>query len=231
MRFLAAFLMLCSVGFSQTVMDLSVPQGTTKRITKAMGVVKPLWGNSNIDGTLIVEAGSKIEMTAGSGINLRYSGTIDFRGTQAEPIDIYPVAGATWRGFQNSYRTSVSRPRFWMSWTNISGTSGSISTAAIELTYCQIILNEVSIATARVDASGKALRGMQLFGGTTSTGVVLDCIGVVSNCTFVGSTLGVSDMGISIVYDNCQAVDVITPFAWQARASQTQLYHCFSVER
>ena len=229
MKTLVCFLLLVGSAMAQTVIDLSVPQGTTKTITKEMGVVRPLVSQSNIDGTLIVEAGARIEMTAGSGINLRWSGTIDFRGTEAEPINIYPVAGATWRGFTNSYRTSASRPRFWLSHTNISGASGTSS--AIELTYCQLMLSEVTIATARTDSLGRALRGMQLFGGTTSTGIVLDCTGLVTNCTFIGSTTGVTDHGKSVVFDNCQAVDVVTPFTWQPTTTRLQTYHRFSVSR
>lgn len=223
--------MLCSMAFGQTVVDLSVPQGTTKIITKEMGVVRPAQSTSSISGTLIVQAGAKIEMPYNGWLNLQWSGTIDFRGTQAEPINISAIPGTTWCGFQNSYRTSASRPRLWMSWTNISGTAGSFTNSAIEVTYCNVILNEVCITTPRVDGSGKALKGMNFWGGTTSTGVVMDCTGVVSNCKFIGSTTGVSDSGKSLVFDNCEALDVVTPFVWQPIINKTQLYHRFSVER
>lgn len=231
MRFVCAFFLLVGSAFGQTVMDLSVAQGATKIITKEMGVVRPTQSTSNIAGTLIVQAGAKIEMPSNTWINLQWSGTIDFRGTQAEPINIYPASGATWYGFQNSYRTSASRPRLWMSWVNISGTAGSFSNSAIEVTYCNVLLNEVCVTTPRVSANGKALRAMNFWGGTTSTGVKLDCTGIVSNCKFIGSTTGVSDSGKSLVFDNCEALDVLTPFVWQPFATPQHFYQRFSVER
>lgn len=233
MRFLTAFLLLCSVAFGQTVMDLNVPQLTTKIVTKEMGVVRPLYGASTVQGTLIVQAGAIIEMPANGNLRVDFRGTLDCRGTQAEPVTIREQSGVTWSQIDTNYRSGSYRPAIFMTYTNLSGAGAGVGLSTIFANHALVMLDSVSITMPKTSASGKLLTGMS-FGPNiynATLGITYNCTGVVSNCKINGSTYGILDRGRTVDFIDVECFDVATPFVWQPVVGQTQLYHRFSVER
>lgn len=233
MRFLAAFLMLVSVGFGQTVMDLNVPQLTTKTITKEMGVVRPLYGASTIQGTLIVQAGAIIEMPPNGNLRVDFRGTLDCRGTATEPVTIREQSGGRWNQIDTNYRSGSYRPTILMTYTNLSGAGNGVGLATIFANHALLMLDNVSIDMPKTNASGKTLTAMS-FGPNiynATLGVTFNCTGIVSNCKVNGMTFGVRDLGKTVDFIDVECFNVDTPFVWQPVVGQTQVYHRFSVER
>ena len=234
MRFVAAFLMLVSVGFSQTVMDLSSSLPTTvKTITKEMGVVRPISQNTNIYGKLILEPGAILEMPQFGYLTVQFSGAIDCRGTESEPVIIRAQNGVTWCGVKSWYRqTGKYRPQITMTYTNMTGLVGCFVNGAIEADYTLLFLDNVSITMPPTSQLGKTtgiVLGNNMYNSTT--GITYNCTGIVSNCKLNGMTTGIRDVGRTVDFIDIETIDVLTPFAWQPYATPQHFYHRFSVER
>jgi len=236
MRFVCAFLMLCSVACGQTVMDLSSSLPTTvKTIAKAMGVVRPSSSNTNIYGKLVLEAGSVLEMPQYGSLTVQFSGAIDCRGTEAEPVIIRAQNGVAWSGIKSWYRqTGKYRPQITMTYTNLTGLVGGNVNGGIEADYTVLFLDNVSISmpSTRPDGLGKTT-GIALGNGmyNATTGITYNCVGIVSNCKLNGMTTGILDTGRTVDFIDIEATDVLTPFLWQYYATPQHFYHRFSVER
>ena len=234
MRFLTAFLMLVSVGFGQTVMDLSSSSpSVTKTVTKAMGVVRPSSANINIYGKLILEAGAILEMPSNSSLTAQFSGVIDCRGTAEEPVTIRSQSGVTWCGIRSFYRQTGSyRPQITLTHTNMTGLSGGFQNAAIEAQYAVIFMDNVTITMPRNNQFGPT-KAIELGPNMTNstTGITYNCTGIISNCRLIGMTSGIADKGKSVDFIDIETVDVVTPFVWQWYATPQHFYHRFSVER
>lgn len=233
MRFLAAFLLLIGSAFGQTVMDLNVPQLTTKIVTKEMGVVRPLYGASTIGGTLIVQPGAIIEMPANGNLRVDFRGTLDCRGTATEPVTIREQSSVVWSQIDTNYRSGSYRPTILMTYTNLSGAGNGIGYSTIFANHALVMLDNVSITMPKTSASGKSLTGMS-FGPNiynSTLNITYNCTGIVSNCKVNGSTYGILDRGKTVDFIDVECYDVTTPFVWQPVVGQTQPYHRFSVER
>lgn len=233
MRFLAAFLMLVSVGFGQTVVDLNVPQLTTKTITKEMGIVRPLYGASTIQGTLIVQPGAIIEMPANGNLRVDFRGTLDCRGTATQPVTIREQSGVRWSQIDTNYRSGSYRPTILMTYTNISGAGNIAGASTIFANHALLMLDNVSITMPKTDASGRQFTALSLGPNiyNATLNITYNCIGIVSNCKLNGMTFGIFDRGKTVDFIDVECFDVTTPFVWQPVATQPQLYHRFSVER
>lgn len=236
MRFLTAFLLLIGSAFGQTVVDLSSSLPTTvKTITKAMGVVRPHSQNTNIYGKLILEPGAILEMPQYGYLTVQFSGVIDCRGTEAEPVTIRAQNGVVWSGVKSWYRqTGKYRPQITMTYTNLTGLVGGHVNAAIEADYTVLFLDNVSITmpSVRPDGLGKTTGigcGNNMYNSTT--GITYNCTGIVSNCKLNGMTTGVRDVGRTVDFIDIETTDVLTPFVWQPYATPQHPYHRFSVER
>jgi len=233
MRFLTAFLMLVSVGFGQTVVDLNVPQLTTKIVTKEMGIVRPLYGASTIQGTLIVQAGAIIELPANGNLRIDFRGTLDCRGTQADPVTIREQSGARWNQIDTNYRSGSYRPTILMTYTNLSGAGNGVGASTIFANHALVMLDNVSITMPKTNLAAKQTTGMS-FGPNIYNSILnitYNCTGIVSNTKVNGSTFGISDRGKTVDFIDVECFNVDTPFVWQPVATQPQLYHRFSVER
>lgn len=233
MRFVCAFLLLCSVAFGQMVMDLNVPQLTTKIVTKEMGIVRPLYAASTIQGTLIVQPGAIIELPSNGNLRVDFRGTLDCRGTATEPVTIREQSGVRWSQIDTNYRSGSYRPTILMTYTNLSGAGNGAGASTIFANHALVMLDNVSIDMPKVNASGKTLTAMS-FGPNiynATLGVTFNCTGIVSNCRFNGMTFGVRDLGKTVDFIDVECFNVDTPFVWQPVATQPQLYHRFSVER
>ena len=233
MRFLAAFLMLCSVGFGQTVVDLNVPQLTTKTITKEMGIVRPLYGASTIQGTLIVQPGAIIEMPVNGNLRIDFRGTLDCRGTQAEPVTIREQSGVRWNQIDTNYRSGSYRPTILMTNTNLSGAGNGAGASTIFANHALVMLDNVSITMPKTNLAAKQTTAMS-FGPNiynATLNITYNCTGIVSNCRLNGMTFGVRDLGKAVDFIDVECFNVDTPFVWQPVVGQTQVYHRFSVER
>lgn len=233
MRFVFAFLCLASSAMAQTTFDISSGSSSvTKTITKAMGVVRPLNSSSNIYGKLIIEPGAILEMPAGGSIQVQFGGTLDARGTAAEPVTIRSQAGVSWQRIITYYRATASRPQILATHTNISGAIGGTLRTAIEAQHAVLMLDNVSITMPRTDASGRGYTAMNLGPNmTTSTGQILDCVGVISNCKFVGMQTGILCFGDLVDIIDCEAINCKEPFNFQPYATIEKPYHFFSVGR
>lgn len=225
-------LMLPQAVFGQTVFDISSGSASvTKTITKAMGVVRPLNVSSSIFGKLILEPGAILEMPASGWINVQWGGTLDCRGTAAEPVTIR-ASGTSWAAIITNYRQSASRPQIIMTHTNITGAIGGGARSAIEANHCSLLMDNVSITMPRADTSGRGYIAMNLGPNfRTSTGQLIDCVGVVSNCKFIGMTTGVYARGDEVDFIDCEAINCREPFNWQPIVGIEKPYHKFSTSR
>lgn len=232
MRFVFALLFLASSAMAQTTFDISSGSASvTKTITKAMGVVRPLNTSSNIYGKLILEPGAVLEMPLSGLINVQFGGTIDCRGTAAEPVTIR-ASGASWAGIITYYRASASRPQIIMTHTNITGALGVGSRTTIDASHCVVMMDNVSITMPRADVNNRGYTGIKLGPNiVTSTGQLLDCIGVISNCKFRGMLTGVVCYGDQVDFIDCEAINCSEPFNFQPYATIEKPYHKFSVSR
>lgn len=236
MRFVCAFLLLCSAVSAQTVMDLSSNLPTTvKTVTKEMGVVRPSSSNTNIYGKLILEPGAILEMPQYGSLTVQFSGAIDCRGTEAEPVTIRAQNGVVWSGVKSWYRqTGNYRPKITMTYTNLTGLVGGYVNGAIEADYTVLFLDNVSITmpSTRGDGLGKTT-GIALGNGmyNATTGITYNCVGIVSNCKLNGMTTGIRDVGRTVDFIDIETTDVLTPFVWQPYATPQHFYHRFSIER
>ena len=168
-------------------------------------------------------------------LTVQFSGAIDCRGTEADPVIIRAQNGVVWSGIKSWYRqTGKYRPQITMTYTNLTGLIGGNVNGGIEADYTVLFLDNVSIAmpSTRPDGLGKTtgiVLGNNFYNSTT--GITYNCTGIVSNCKLNGMTTGIRDVGKTVDFIDIETTDVLTPFVWQPIASQPQLYHRFSVER
>lgn len=232
MKTLIAFLLLVSSAMAQTTIDLNVASGGTKTLTKAMGVIRPLRVASTVYGKLILEAGVIIEMPKDAYIEFLNGGAVfDCRGTATEPVTIRSQGVDHW-GQISFVGNGSKRPQFVATYTDFVGCRGWGRPAGINCTNCVIAIDHVTISMPRLTPRLIPTIGISMGPATlSSTGVLLDTFGVISNCTIIGASTGVVQLGDDVEIIDMETFGVKDPYIFQPSSTTEKPYHRFSVSR
>lgn len=232
MKTLVCFLLLVGSAAAQTTIDLNVASGGTKTLTKAMGVIRPLRVASTVYGKLILEAGVVVEMPKDGYIEFLNGGAVlDCRGTATEPVTIRSQGTGEW-GQVSFIGNGTKRPQFVATYTDLVGCRGRVRQAGINATNCLIALDHVTVSMPRTNAILTPTVGISMGPATfSSTGVLLDTFGVMSNCTIIGASTGVVQLGDDVEIIDMETFGVKDPYIFQPSATTEKPYHRFSVSR
>lgn len=232
MKILIAFLLLASSAMAQTTVDLNVASGGTKTLTKAMGIIRPLRMASTVYGKLILEAGVVIEMPKDGYIEFLNGGAVlDCRGTATEPVAIRSQGTDGW-GQLSFIGSNSNRPKFIATYTDLVNCRGRIRPAGINCANCLIALDHVTISMPRFNPFSISTIGISMGPATySSTGVLIDTFGVISNCTIIGASTGVVQLGDDVDIIDMETFNVKDPYIFQPSGTTEKPYHRFSVSR
>ena len=198
MRFLAAFLMLCSVAFGQTYYStLNIPSGTTATLTKA-GSPHLFTGQINVYGTLIIEAGAELVFPKSARINLWRGNQTQLwiNGTGLEPVLIRSTGGQ-WGGVNVVSTSTKAIVRV----ANCVFDNVGSSTSSLDLRNSDVIVQSSMINVVQPVGSTTAITAISC--GTS--------VGLISDCEIRGGAIGIRLGSSQVIVDQVDVFGAINP--------------------